>query len=113
MLCIPNNGYTSKYNIEELEDDGLEENLARECIVQCKPELGKYEDKVFVESVHHQVGISAIVFTTMEEHKDFEVLELTKTKISRSGCLHSFTSCNSDSNISCLNHWYVISSVTN
>jgi hypothetical protein len=59
---------TSKYDVEELENDRFEKNLSRESVVEGKPELREYKDEILVESVNYEVRVSTIVFTAVEKH---------------------------------------------
>jgi hypothetical protein len=49
----------------------------------------------------------------VEEHEHLQVLELTKTEIGGSCSLHSFASSNTNTNVSSLDHRYIICTITN
>lgn len=101
-----------EHDVEDLEDPLLVEYLSRESTVEPKPELGHYEQHIFIESIRYQVRISTVRLSSMHKKKIFEEFKLPDCIIRCTNGLLTFNSRNTDPNMSCSNHIDIIGTIS-
>lgn len=90
----------------------VEYALSRILAVECKEKLRNCEDDIFIEEIEDHLCYSDIIESPMVEHQFPQTLELPDGIITRLNCPHSLLTVNSYSNMSLLDHVYIVSSIS-
>jgi hypothetical protein len=65
--CKPYNRHRSEDNIVHLINQRLVEGLSGECRIETKPILREYIKCILVKVITHEVSISSVAFSSMNE----------------------------------------------
>ncbi len=86
--------------VEALVNQQIVQHRPREHRIESEDEQGSRQKDVLVENVASCKRVSAIVLTTMDEKKILQKLKLSNSVIRSFGCLLSFKTANTDTDVS-------------
>ena len=108
----PDDRYASKHDIVKLVQNIIvDSSSAKEADPSVHPYWNDVQH-VFIEHIRDKICISAICFTTVAEKEVLEHFKLADGVVGGACCLLAFKPTNTDSNMCCSYHTYVICTVS-
>lgn len=110
---VPHNRRGRHGDIVKLIHEFLIKLLSRKNRPEAKVELSNNIQEVLVEVVQYEIRVPSVSFSTMEEQKWLQELELADSIISTSSSLLTFFTKDSNANVGCEDHSNIICAISN